>query len=119
MVQRFEPAIVAEGELSLIVIDGRTTHAIRKTARAGDFRVQDDHGGTVHPYAPSAEECAFAEAAVAACPSQPLYARVDFVRDAVGGFRLMELELVEPELFFRFHPPAAAVLARALAENLY
>ncbi len=119
MVQRFEPAIVAEGELSLIVIDGRTTHAIRKTARAGDFRVQDDHGGTVHPHVPAADERAFAEAAVAACPSCPLYARVDFVRDPAGGFRLMELELVEPELFFRFHPPAAQALASALAEKLY
>lgn len=118
MVQRFEPAIVAEGELSLIVIDGATTHAIRKTARAGDFRVQDDHGGTVHAHVPAADERAFAEAAVAACPSRPLYARVDFVRDSAGGFRLMELELVEPELFFRFHPPAAQVLAQALAEKL-
>lgn len=118
MVQRFEPGILADGELSLIVIDGRSTHAIRKTARAGDFRVQDDHGGTVHAHAPSADERAFAEAAVAACPSLPLYARVDFVRDGGGGFRLMELELVEPELFFRFHPPAAAVLAAALAEKL-
>ena len=71
----------------------------------------------MHAHAPSAEERAFAEAAVAACPSLPLYARVDFVRDG-GGFRLMELELVEPELFFRFHPPAADTLARALAEKL-
>ena len=111
--------VSAEGELSLIVIDGRTTHAIRKTARAGDFRVQDDHGGTVHPHVPAADERAFAEAAVAACPSCPLSARVDFVRDPAGGFRLMELELVEPELFFRFHPPAAQALASALAEKLY
>lgn len=118
MVQVFEPAIVDDGELSLIVIDGRTTHAIRKTPRAGDFRVQDDHGGTVHPHEPDAAERAFAEAAVAACPSRPLYARVDFVRTGRGAFRLMELELVEPELFFRFHPPAAQVLAQALAEKL-
>ncbi|AMO36039.1 ATP-grasp domain-containing protein [Thauera humireducens] len=118
MVQRFEPAIVNEGELSLIVIAGRATHAIRKTARAGDFRVQDDHGGTVHPHAPDAAQCAFAEAAVAACPALPLYARVDFVRAQAGGYRLMELELVEPELFFRFHPPAADALAQELAEKL-
>ena len=118
MVQRFEPSILAEGELSLIVIEGRTTHAIRKTARAGDFRVQDDHGGTVHAHEASAAEHGFAEAVVAACPSVPLYARVDFVRDRAGGFRLMELELVEPELFFRFHPPAAQALARGLAEKL-
>lgn len=118
MVQRFEPAIVNEGELSLIVIAGRATHAIRKTARAGDFRVQDDHGGTVHPHAPDAAQCAFAEAAVAACPALPLYARVDFVRAQAGCYRLMELELVEPELFFRFHPPAADALAQELAEKL-
>ncbi len=118
MVQRFEPAIVDEGELSLIVIDGQTTHAIRKTPRGGDFRVQDDHGGTVHPHEPSAAERAFAEVAVAACPTLPLYARVDFVRTGPGAFRLMELELVEPELFFRFHPPAAQVLGQALAEKL-
>lgn len=118
MVQPFERGIVDDGELSVIVIDGQTTHAIRKTARAGDFRVQDDHGGTVHAHQPDAAQRIFAEAAVAACPSRPLYARVDFVRSESGAYRLMELELVEPELFFRFHPPAAAALARALAEKL-
>lgn len=118
MVQAFEPAILDEGELSLVVIAGRTTHAVRKTPRAGDFRVQDDHGGSVHAHLPSVEECAFAEAAVAACPSAPVYARVDVVRGADGGLRLMELELVEPELFFRFHPPAAQALATAITAAL-
>jgi hypothetical protein len=47
----------------------------------------------------------------------PLYARVDFVRDG-GGFRLMELEMIEPGLFFRFDPPAAETLAAALAKKL-
>ncbi|WP_435751578.1 ATP-grasp domain-containing protein [Thauera sp. AutoDN2] len=118
MVQAFEPAILSTGEVSVIVIGGRTTHAIRKTPRAGDFRVQDDHGGTVHAHAPAEDERWFAEAAVAACPVAPAYARVDFVRSADGVLRLMELELVEPELFFRFHPPAAAELAHVLAEKL-
>ena len=118
IVQRFEPAIVNTGELSLMVIDGHTTHAVRKIAKAGDFRVQDDHGGTVHPHTPSAAERAFAEAAVRACPMMPLYARVDFVRSAAGDYRLMELELVEPELFFRFHPPAAKALAKAMVQRL-
>lgn len=119
MVQPFQPAVLGEGELSLIVIGGHTTHAIRKTAAAGDFRVQDDHGGTVHVHHPEDDERAFAEAAVAACPELPLYARVDFIRVPDGGFRLMELELIEPELFFRFHPPAAAALAGALLERLH
>lgn len=118
MLQPFQRHILDAGELSLIVIDGKVTHAIRKTARAGDFRVQDDWGGTVHEHAPSAEESAFAEAAVAAVPFDVLYARVDAVRGNDGALALMELEMVEPELFFRFHPPAADALAEGLARRL-
>lgn len=118
MVQPFLGSVLTQGELSLMVIGGRCTHAVRKIAKPGDFRVQDDHGGTVHPHTPTAEEIAFAEAAVAACPQSPLYARVDAVRDDEGRLSLMELELVEPELFFRFHPPAADALAAAIAARL-
>lgn len=117
MVQPFQPEVLTHGEVSLIVIDGRFTHALRKTPRPGDFRVQDDHGGTVHPHTAAPEEIAFAEKAVAACPELPVYARVDLV-NTPGGCRLMELELVEPELFFRFSPPAAKALARAIAARL-
>ena len=62
--------------------------------------------------------CRCCWAAVAACSSAPVYARVDVVRGADGGLRLMELELVEPELFFRFHPPAAQALATAITAAL-
>jgi glutathione synthase/RimK-type ligase-like ATP-grasp enzyme len=48
LLQPFQHAILAEGEISLMVIDGQFSHAIRKTPKAGDFRVQDDHGGSVH-----------------------------------------------------------------------
>ena len=118
MLQPFFGSVLTQGELSLIVIGGRCTHTVRKIAKPGDFRVQDDHGGTVHPHTPTADEIAFAESAVAACPQAPLYARVDAVRDDAGALSLMELELVEPELFFRFHPPAADALAAAIAERM-
>jgi len=117
LIQPFEPAILDSGEISLMVIDGEVTHAVRKRARPGDFRVQDDHGGTVAPHVPAEDEIAFARAAVAACPWPPVYARVDLIRSP-EGLRLMEIELIEPELFFRFHPPAATTLARALARRL-
>lgn len=118
LVQPFLRRVLDDGELSLIVIAGRFTHAVRKRARPGDFRVQDDHGGTVHPHDPAPEEIAFAEAAVASCPAAPAYARVDAVRDATGRLCVMELELIEPELFFRFHPPAARALADRVAAQL-
>ena len=118
MLQPFLGSVLTQGELSLMVIGGRCTHAVRKIAKTGDFRVQDDHGGTVHRHTPTADEIAFAERAVAACPQAPLYARVDAVRDDSGALSLMELELVEPELFFRFHPPAADALAATIAERM-
>jgi glutathione synthase/RimK-type ligase-like ATP-grasp enzyme len=118
LVQEFLPSVPLTGEVSLMVIGGVVTHAVRKRAKAGDFRVQDDHGGTVAPHDPDPGETAFAERVVAACPTPPAYARVDLVRDQDGGLALMELELIEPELFLRFNPPAAAALARAIAEAL-
>jgi hypothetical protein len=80
--------------------------------------VQDDHGGSVHRFEPSADEILFAEAAVAAVPFDVLYARVDLIRDNDGALAIMELEMIEPELFFRFCPPAADKLAAGIARRL-
>ncbi|MCX7666042.1 MAG: hypothetical protein N2112_10875 [Gemmataceae bacterium] len=111
LLQEFLSGILEVGEISLIVIDGEYTHAVRKIGKPGDFRVHDDHGGSVHPYQATPEEKAWAEKIVQACPEIPLYARVDLVRDQLDNLKLMELELIEPELFFRFHEPAAEKLA--------
>jgi glutathione synthase/RimK-type ligase-like ATP-grasp enzyme len=113
LVQPFQHRVLDEGELSLIVIGGRCTHAVQKRPAPGDFRVQDDFGGTVAPHTPSPGEIAFAEAAVRACPTPPTYARVDAVRAPDGALLLMELELVEPELFLRFNAGAPHALAAA------
>lgn len=118
MLQPFLPNVMREGEISLMVFGGRCTHAVRKRAKAGDFRVQDDHGGTVHPHEATAEEIEFAERAVRACDPLPAYARVDLVRDDAGRLVVMELELIEPELFLRFHPPAAESFAEAIVARL-
>ncbi len=118
MLQPFQHNICEQGELSLMVMGGKVTHAVQKVAKAGDFRVQDDHGGMVYPYTPDAEEIAFAEAAIQACDPQPLYGRVDMIRDNDGNLAIMELELIEPELFFRFHRPAAFALADAISHYL-
>lgn len=116
MFQPFVADIVAGGEITLVVIDGMVTHGVRKVPKAGDFRVQDDHGGSWTEYVPSDEEIAFAERAVAACTPRPLYGRVDLVRGADAALQLMELELIEPELWLRTHPAAAQRMARAIAE---
>ncbi len=114
MLQPFLHSIIERGEITLVIIDGKYTHAILKRAKIGDFRVQDDFGGSVSPYIPTKEEIAFAEYAVSVCSPTPSYARVDIIIDNDGKLAVSELELIEPELWFRFQPYAAT----ALAENV-
>ncbi len=118
MLQPFQRSVLTRGEVSLVMIDGRFSHAVQKLAKPGDFRVQDDHGGTVRLYTPTDAEIACAERAVASCPAPPIYARVDLVDDNAGLPAIMELELIEPELWFRLHPPAAAALAQSVVRRL-
>jgi hypothetical protein len=53
---------------------------------------------------------------MALCEPSPAYGRVDMVRDNEGRHAIMEVELIEPELWLRHHPPAAELLAEAIAE---
>lgn len=119
MLQEFQHHIVSEGEISMMLFNGEFTHAVLKIAKTGDFRVQDDFGGTVHPYSPSAEQIAFAKSVVFAAPELPIYARVDIFKDNQGKWALAELEIFEPELWFRLHPEAADTLAIGIKEHLF
>jgi glutathione synthase/RimK-type ligase-like ATP-grasp enzyme len=109
--QEFLENIILSGEISLIMIGGKYTHAVKKIAKKGDFRVQDDHGGKVEKYSPNKEELTFAENCLKASPYTPVYARVDIVYDNNNQPSLSELELIEPELWFRNYPKAAEFLA--------
>ncbi|MBC2846769.1 ATP-grasp domain-containing protein [Winogradskyella flava] len=118
MLQPFQHKIVTEGEVSMMVFNGIFTHAILKRAKTGDFRVQDDFGGSIQDYTPTDKEIEFAINTVNACNELPIYARVDIFNDNNGNITLAELELVEPELWFRNHPQAALILAEAVKEKI-
>lgn len=114
MVQPYLPAVETEGELSLIWLGGRFSHAIRKVAAPGDFRVQPEWGGRIRAADPTPEDLAAAEAVLAAIDEPLLYARIDLVRDPAGRPLLMEAELIEPDLYLGFDPGAPARFARAV-----
>ncbi len=118
ILQPFQASITLQGEDTLMVFNGRYSHAVRKVAKEGDFRVQDDFGGSVHDHHPTDEQVDLAERAQAACDPLPAYGRVDMVRDNDGRLAIMELELIEPELWLRHHPPAATAFAEAIATRL-
>ncbi|TXN35611.1 hypothetical protein FVB32_13615 [Flagellimonas hymeniacidonis] len=119
MLQEFQQNIVEHGEISMMVFNGKFTNAVLKIAKPGDFRVQDDFGGSVQKYTPSQEEIDFAEKVVIAAPELPIYARVDIFKDNDGNWALAELEIFEPELWFRLYPEAADTLASCIKERLF
>lgn len=118
ILQEFQESILVQGEVSLVMLGGKFSHAVRKRAKQGDFRVQDDFGGTLHPCEPEPQEIWLAEQALRHCPELPLYARVDLIRDKENQPCISELELIEPELWFRRHPEAALQMAQLIASEV-
>ena len=118
MIQPFMPSVQDQGELSVFMFGGEPAHAVRKVAAPGDFRVQREYGGAFTLTEPSGEEMRVARAAIAAAPEAPFYARVDMVPDADGQPRVMELELIEPDLYLDLTPDRGARFAELLAARL-
>jgi glutathione synthase/RimK-type ligase-like ATP-grasp enzyme len=113
LVQPYVASVDGYGERSLIWIDGELTHAIRKSPRfSGDAERIDG------PFPIANDERAVAEAALAPYADRILYGRVDLARDEHGQPMVMELELVEPSLFFARHPPSLDRYVAALVREL-
>ncbi|KYK10115.1 MULTISPECIES: hypothetical protein [Streptomyces] len=121
MVQPYMRAIDTAGERALQFFGGRLLHASRKGAVLAPGTPYDArkvaHPG-LEPWTPTAAEVAVAEAALAAVPgaAEPLYARVDLVDGDDGRPRVMELELVEPNLFLWLHERSLPRVVEAVLE---
>jgi len=101
LVQPYVQSVHDYGERSLVWIDGELTHEIRKTPRfSGDAESVEG------PFPIADDEREVATAALAPFIGRILYGRVDLARDANGRPMVMELELLEPSLFFAKYPPA-------------
>lgn len=117
LAQPFVPEVLTEGEWSLMYFEGVFSHAVRKRAKVGEFRVQVEFGGSEVAEEPPAEVVESGLATLATLPAPPLYARVDGVA-GTSGFVLTELELIEPVLFLGSSADAPARLARAVVARL-
>lgn len=115
MVQPFIPAIVEEGEYSLFYFAGAYSHCILKTPKKGDFRVQEEHGGILKSINPSKELISAAQIALKTVPEKVLYARIDLV-SYKDEFHLMEIELIEPSLYFNLDDQAAINFSQAFSQ---
>lgn len=117
LIQQFVPEIRDQGELSLMFFDGEFSHAVRKRPCAGEFRVQEEFGGTVAPERVDPEIVREAMRVLDKINERPVYARVDCVITH-AGLRLMELELIEPFLYLAQGEGAPRRFAEAILRRL-
>lgn len=120
IVQPFYPQIT-RGEWSAIFLNGEPSHPVVKTAREGEYRVQDSHGGTTKAIAwedkPTLLEHARRVTVAMRTLALPLpcYARYDFMDgQKEGELLLMEVEVIEPTLFLSHDARAPQRLVEAL-----
>lgn len=104
VIQPFLDSVINEGEYSLFYFNGEYSHTIRKVPKSGDFRVQEEHGGELITVIPDELQLSAAAKVLAALPEKSLYARVDLIRNPRAQkediWQLMEVELIEPSLYF-------------------
>jgi hypothetical protein len=113
LVQPFLRAIEGHGERALVWIDGEFTHAVRKSPRFAGNDEQVSEAVSI-----SSAERRVGEAALALISRELLYARVDVAPGEDGTPVVMELELVEPSLFLKQHPPALERLVQGIVRRL-
>ena len=118
LVQPTLPSIVDDGEWSLVFFERAFSHCVVKRPQAGDFRVQEQHGGVFAAATPPPAAMRAADQVLAAVGEDLLYARVDLARGRDGRYLLMELEVVEPSLYFAHGPGAAERFADAIVRRL-
>lgn len=119
LLQPYLDRVDEHGETALIFLAGQFSHAVRKgpLLRRGDGPTDQLFATEqISSRGASAAERLLAEAALAAIPfpGPPLYARVDLIQQTDGSPCLLELELVEPSLFFDHAAGSATRFAQAV-----
>jgi O-ureido-D-serine cyclo-ligase len=110
------------GETALIYFEGKFSHAIRKgpLLKRKEGPTQELFAKeTITARVPDAAELRVGARAIQALPfATPLYARVDLIRDEKGEPVVLELELIEPSLFFPFAGGSAERFAAAVMRRV-
>jgi glutathione synthase/RimK-type ligase-like ATP-grasp enzyme len=124
MIQPYQAAVDELGELGLVFLDGEYSHAIHKDPmirRGAGPRESLIDNQVVRPATASDHHIDLGRRAVAAAArlvGPPTYARVDIVEGADGEPALLELELLDPVLFFAVVPERTTAFAAVVRERL-
>ena len=115
LVQPYFDGVETYRERSFVFIQGQFCHAVSRTIALIEGRGVD----RLHPLVtPTPAEMRAAEQTLGCLDEVPLYARIDLIPDPAGHPVLLELEVIEPQLFLLEAPESAVKLASALAARL-
>ena len=118
MIQPFMGKVLEEGEYSAHFFGGEFSHMVLKKPKPKDFRTQPQFGSVVEKREISPHQRAFCESVLEHIPEDWLYARVDFINDDLNKPHLIELEMVEPALYFSYDERSGDRLVQALASRV-
>lgn len=131
MVQPFVASVESDGETAVVMIAGEVSHVLHKRSlleadEVAPVRTDDELGVAEVMYDPELvlagtaepDQLELAQRVIRAVRerfgSTPLYARVDMLRGPGGAPILLELEAIEPNLYFDQAPGAVGRLADAI-----
>lgn len=118
MIQPFLNSVVDRGEYSLFYFGNEFSHCVSKLPKPGDFRVQEEHGGLITARQPDTDMLAISQRVFDAIGEPLLYARIDLVYLPSGELAVIEVELIEPSLYFGYDDRSASRFASALARMI-
>ena len=116
ILQPFINSIKKDGEVSLIFFNKDFSHALSKVPKKGDFRVQEEHGGTLKLLKNLDEQIInVCKKILSLLPYDCFYSRIDLVVNG-GNPLLMEIEVIEPSLYFNLEPKSANLFAEKVSD---
>lgn len=116
IIQPFLNSVLKEGEFSLMYFNNKYSHAISKIPKEGDFRVQEEHGGKIDIIKKVPKEIQnLADKVIKILPKNCFYSRIDILL-MHGKPKVIEVELIEPSLYFNLDPESSKMFAHELIE---
>lgn len=117
MIQDYIEEVETEGEYSLIFFNGEYSHAVLKMAQRGEFRTQPEFGGSIQSVKPPADLIDIAYEINDSLGFDTLYSRVDGIMSN-DEFKLIELEMFEPRLYFAQNEKSVKRFVEAVIERI-
>lgn len=115
MVQPFMKQVQKEGEYSAHYFNKKFSHCILKTPKQGEFKSQEEYGSQINVVDLTEGQKNFCKTVLDKICEPWLFARVDFINSEDGHPCLIELELIEPSLYFRYKEGSAEFLVDQLS----